>query len=142
MFLFFMPHQCVHCGKLYPTASRELLEGCPCGSHFFFFVKQENLDMLKEETSALTKEEKHEIEHDVREILGIEEVEKPIILDFESIRVSKPGKFEIDLVNLFRKKPLVFRIEEGKYIIDLASTFMAAKEKEKGKEEAKDRKES
>lgn len=130
-----MPHQCVHCGKLYPTASRELLEGCPCGSHFFFFVKQENLDMLKQETSSLTKEEKHEIEHDVREILGIEEVEKPIILDFESIRISKPGKFEIDLVNLFRKKPLVFRIEEGKYIIDLASTFMAMKEEKQERAE-------
>jgi hypothetical protein len=125
----------VHCGKLYPTASRELLEGCPCGSHFFFFVKQENLDMLKQETSSLTKEEKHEIEHDVREILGIEEVEKPIILDFESIRISKPGKFEIDLVNLFRKKPLVFRIEEGKYIIDLASTFMAMKEEKQERAE-------
>lgn len=133
-----MPHQCVHCGKLYATASKELLEGCPCGSHFFFFVKQENLDMLKEETSILTREEKHEIEDDVREILGIEEVEKPIILDFESIRVSKPGKFEIDLVNLFRKKPLVFRIEEGKYIIDLASTFLAAKEKEKEEKKGKE----
>lgn len=133
-----MPHQCVHCGKLYPTASKELLEGCHCGSHFFFFVKQENLDVLKEETSVLTKEEKQEIEHDVREILGVEEEEKPIVLDFESIRISKPGKFEIDLVNLFRKKPLVFKIEEGKYIIDLASTFLASREKkeEKQKEEA------
>ncbi len=133
-----MPHQCVHCGKLYATASRELLEGCPCGSHFFFFVKQENLDMLKEETSALTKEEKHEIESDVREILGIEEEEKPIILDFESIRVSKPGKFEIDLVNLFRKKPLVFKIEEGKYVIDLASTFLAAKEENEERKTGKE----
>lgn len=129
-----MPHQCVHCGKLYPTASKELLEGCPCGSHFFFFVKQENLDVLKEETSTLTKEEKQEIEHDVREILGVEEEEKPIVLDFESIRISKPGKFEIDLVNLFRKRPLVFKIEEGKYIIDLASTFLAAKEEKQGRE--------
>ncbi len=91
--------------------------------------------MLKQETSSLTKEEKHEIEHDVREILGIEEVEKPIILDFESIRISKPGKFEIDLVNLFRKKPLVFRIEEGKYIIDLASTFLVAREEKQERAE-------
>jgi predicted nucleic acid-binding Zn-ribbon protein len=35
----------------------------------------------------------------------------------------KPGKFEIDLVDLFRGKPLVFKLEEGKYIIDIASTF-------------------
>lgn len=125
-----MPHQCVHCGKIYPTASKELLQGCPCGSHFFFFVKDTDLNMLKEETAALTTEDKHEIEQDVREILGIDESElKPIILDFESIRISKPGKFEIDLVNLFRKNPLVFKIEEGKYIIDLASTFLSGLKK-------------
>jgi predicted nucleic acid-binding Zn-ribbon protein len=40
------------------------------------------------------------------------------------VRVVGSGKFEIDLVNLFNKKrPLVYKIEEGKYIIDLASTL-------------------
>jgi predicted nucleic acid-binding Zn-ribbon protein len=136
-----MPHQCVHCGKIYPTASKELLAGCPCGSHFFFFVKQEDMDILKEETAELTTEDKQEMEEDVREIIGLgpEEI-KPIILDFESIRIKKPGKFEIDLVSLFRKNPLVYKIEEGKYIIDLASTFMAERQKkevEKGKEKVK-----
>ncbi|MFH0831575.1 MAG: Zn-ribbon containing protein [archaeon] len=129
-----MPHQCVHCGKIYPTASKELLQGCPCGSHFFFFVNASDLNVLKEETSSLTTEDKKEIEEDVREILGVDETElKPIILDFESIRINKPGKFEIDLVNLFRKKPLVFKIEEGKYIIDLASTFLSELEKSRAK---------
>lgn len=124
---------------MYETASRELLEGCSCGSHFFFFVRQNDLNILKQETARLTKQEKHEIEHDVREILGIDkEEEKPIILDFESIRITKPGKFEIDLVNLFKKNPLVFKIEEGKYIIDLASTFMSELERQgKAKEKKK-----
>ncbi|MBM3247734.1 hypothetical protein FJZ17_04330, partial [Candidatus Pacearchaeota archaeon] len=45
-------------------------------------------------------------------------------LDLESIRVLGPGKFEIDVVNLFSKKrPLIYKLEEGKYIIDLASTL-------------------
>ncbi len=123
-----MPHQCVHCGKIYPTASRELLEGCNCGSHFFFFVKEGDLDILRKETENLTHEEKKEIEQDVREIIGItEEEDKPVILDFESIRITKPGKFEIDLVSLFRKKPLVYKLDEGKYIIDIASTFQLSK---------------
>jgi predicted nucleic acid-binding Zn-ribbon protein len=97
-------------------------------------VKEENLEELKKETAPLTKEEKIEIEKDVRDIIGIgpDEV-KPVILDFESIRIKEPGKFEIDLVKLFRKKPLIYKIEEGKYIIDLASTF-------KSEREAKERK--
>jgi predicted nucleic acid-binding Zn-ribbon protein len=45
-------------------------------------------------------------------------------LDLESIRVIRPGKFEIDLINLFTKKrPLIYKLEEGKYIIDLSTSF-------------------
>jgi len=35
-----------------------------------------------------------------------------------------PGKFELDLVHLFNKKePLIYKLEEGKYIIDIAEMF-------------------
>ncbi len=121
-----MPHQCVHCGKIYENASKELLEGCKCGSHFFFFVKKEQYEKLKQENAIpieMDDKEKVQIEKDVREMIGVEE-EEPVILDFESIRVIKPGKFEIDLVNLFNKqRPLIYKLEEGKYIIDLASSL-------------------
>lgn len=83
---------------------------------------------LKEETAELTGEEKIEIEEDVRDIVGDIDETKPVILDFESIRVKKPGKFEIDLIKLFKRKPVVYKLEEGKYIIDLASTFQLKKQ--------------
>ena len=55
---------------------------------------------------------------------GIIEEEMPVILDVESIRITGSGKFELDIVKLFRKdRPLVYKLEEGKYIIDLASTL-------------------
>lgn len=117
-----MPHQCVHCGKFYPDASKEILEGCSCGSKFFFFIRQEALEELKKETAELTQDEREEITRDVQDIIGIED-EKPVILDLESICVAKPGKFEIDLVNIFKRKPIVYKLEEGKYIIDIASSF-------------------
>ena len=65
------------------------------------------------------------MEQDVRDIIGVSEQEEiPVILDLESIRVMGPGKFEIDVVNLFNKRrPLIYKLEEGKYIIDLASTL-------------------
>ncbi len=132
-----MPHQCVKCGKIYPTGCRELLEGCTCRGRFFFFVRNEA--MLKDAekvTANLSVEEKQEMEQDVLDIVGgqIEE-DKPIILDFESIRIEEPGKYEIDLVDLFKGKPLVYKLAEGKYIIDIISTFEAKDKTPKEKKE-------
>ena len=81
------------------------------------------MPQAEEELEKLTNEEKEKIEQDIFEMIGIED-DKPVVLDFESIRALKPGKFEIDIVNLFnRERPLVYKLEEGKYIIDLASTL-------------------
>jgi predicted nucleic acid-binding Zn-ribbon protein len=128
-----MPHQCTRCGQLFPDAAAELLKGCTCGSKFFYYIKQERLDEIKEERARemndviqeLNKIDKDKIEKDIREITGMEnEPEKPVILDLESVRVIKPGKFEIDVVNLFNKRrPLIYKLEEGKYIIDLAASL-------------------
>jgi len=141
---------------LYPDASKELLTGCSCGSHFFYYIKKEYYDRLMKQAASLSskssnedikkfeisdedlsirqihdkieqidKFDKDKIEKDVRDIIGISEKEDiPVILDLESIRILGPGKFEIDVVNLFSKKrPLIYKLEEGKYIIDLASTL-------------------
>ena len=53
------------------------------------------------------------------EILKIEDETKPVILDLESVRVLKPGQFEIDIVSLMNRKPIVFKVQEGKYLIDI-----------------------
>lgn len=149
-----MPHQCVHCSEIYPDAAKELLSGCKCGSRFFYFIKQEHIDKLKknakevediignqiqEKIKEINKLDKEKIEKDVREMIGLEQEDIPVILDLESIRVLSPGKFEIDVVNLFNKKrPLIYKLEEGKYIIDLASTLrLNAKELDKTRKEVK-----
>jgi predicted nucleic acid-binding Zn-ribbon protein len=120
-----MPHQCVKCSKIIPLGSKELLTGCAnCGGKFFFYIKQEQLDSIKKRTIEIPEGEKASIEKDIREMVGITDEETPVILDLESIRVIGDGKFELDLVNLFnRKRPLIYKLEEGKYIIDLASTL-------------------
>lgn len=118
-----MPHQCVRCSILYEDGSDVILKGCKCGSRFFFYMKKEDVKTVKEMTVQLTVEDKQQLEQDALELVGEEEPERPIILDLESIRMLKPGKFEIDLVDLFKGKPLVYKLAEGKYIIDIASTF-------------------
>ena len=121
-----MPNQCVHCSKMYPDGSGAVLKGCECGSHFFFYIRGEKVEKLKEEPVEipLNEEEKQKIEKDVRDIMGVENEDAPVILDLESVRILEPGKFEIDVVNLFNEnKPIIYKLEEGKYIIDLASTL-------------------
>jgi predicted nucleic acid-binding Zn-ribbon protein len=119
-----MPHQCVRCNALYPDGANEILKGCKCGAKLFFFIRKQNLEEGKELLTKLTREEKIQVEEDVRELIGAQqEPDKPVILDLESIRILKPGKYELDLVHLFKKDPLVFKLEEGKYMIDLPQAF-------------------
>ena len=118
-----MPHQCVRCNTKYSDGSKELLKGCSCGGKFFFYFKKEEVKEAKELVLDLTDDEKDQMEKDVMEMIGIEEEDKPVVLNLESIRVLKPGKYQLDVVELFKGKPSVYRIEDGKYIIDLHSTF-------------------
>jgi predicted nucleic acid-binding Zn-ribbon protein len=121
-----MPHQCVHCKRIIPIGSKELLEGCQnCKGKFFFYIRDEQLEKIRKEPIVeIPKEDKKKIEQDVREIAGITDEDAPVILDLESVRAIGSGKFEIDLSNLFRKdRPLIYKMEEGKYIIDLATTL-------------------
>lgn len=129
-----MPHQCVRCGKLHTDGDSSLLQkGCECGSRLWFFVRQESIERAKTITSNLTEEQKTQIEEDVLDILGTADKDEPVVLDLESIRVPEPGKFELDLVQLFNKEnPVVFKLAEGKYVIDVAETFQRRSELKKG----------
>ena len=119
-----MPHQCVRCSSLYPDGAQEILRGCSCGGRLFFYIKQKHVEEQKELVSNLTDDEKKHIEEDV----------KPVVLDIEAIRVMKPGKYELDLVHLFKKDPLIIKLDEGKYVIDLPQLF---KKEVEGKGEEK-----
>ena len=117
-----MPHQCVKCGTFFSDGAEEILKGCNCGSKHFFFVKKAKLKKAKKIQEEFTEEQKKEIIDQITEIAGVSN--EPVVLDFEAINVVEPGKFEIDIVNLMNKeKPIIYRLEEGKYIIDVAESF-------------------
>ena len=68
--------------------------------------------------------DKEQIEQDVFDLVGSEiDKDQPVILDLEAIRVMSPGKYELDLVHLFKNEPLIFKLDEGKYMIDLVQSF-------------------
>lgn len=126
-----MPHQCVRCSKMYEDGAGEILKGCPCGARLFFFIKKEKLEAAKNVLSAdLKPEQKAQIEQDVLNMVGSSVDDAPVILDFESIRVPQPGKYELDLIKLFSQEtPLVFKLEDGKYIIDVGESFERLRKK-------------
>ena len=79
---------------------------------------------VKNKIINIPTEDKKKVEKDIREMVGITNEQAPVILDIESIRVTGEGKFELDIAKLFKKdRPLIYKLEEGKYIIDLASTL-------------------
>jgi len=90
---------------------------------FFFYIRDEQVPKIVESIEAPIPDfdsvDKKKVEEDVRAILKIEDDEKPVILDLESVRVLGNGKFEIDIVSLMNRRPIVFKLSEGKYIIDI-----------------------
>ncbi len=119
-----MPHQCVHCSKIIEVGSKEILEGCSsCGGKFFFYIRDEQVERIKKLNEEPLREfntiDKKKIERDVREILKVEDEEEAVILDLESVRVLGAGKFELDIVSLMNRRPIVFKESEGKYSIDI-----------------------
>lgn len=123
-----MPYKCVHCSEVYLDGSNEVLQGCSkCHHKFFFYIKSEKLKEIQENKEIepiLTTNEKKQVEEDIRDIAGIEDNDKPVFLDFESIKVVKPGKYLLDLGKLFSSnKPQIYQLEDGKYIINLLSKF-------------------
>src|SRR3989338_3452915 len=112
-----MPHQCVRCNTMYADGAQEILKGCSCGARLFFYIKKKHMEESQELISNLTDDEKIHIEKDVAEIIHIkqEDPDKPVVLDIEAIRILKPGKYELDLVHLFKKDPLIIKLDEGKY---------------------------
>ncbi|NCO84987.1 MAG: hypothetical protein COW47_01490 [Candidatus Huberarchaeum crystalense] len=116
-----MLYRCVRCGEIYKD-SDVIVKGCEkCHNRFFILVREDESVDETDNIIKLSKDEKQEIEDSIKNIVGEKEVDKNIVvLDLESIRVSQPGKYKIDLIKLFKNEPLVLKTADGKYFIDVA----------------------
>jgi predicted nucleic acid-binding Zn-ribbon protein len=127
-----MAYKCVHCSKVYEDNSGEVISGCSgCHSKFFFYIKDDKLKEIekrKELNPELNSSEKKQMEKDVRDIANVKDSETPVFLDFESIKIMKPGKYLLDISKLFSMdRPRIYTLEDGKYVVDL--TTIASKKK-------------
>ena len=83
-----MPHQCLQCGKVFPSGSPEILKGCnECGGKKFFYTEQPVSD---EERKRLTEQANKDIKVLIHEILSQSSTEPITTYDSEG-KEAKPG---------------------------------------------------
>jgi predicted nucleic acid-binding Zn-ribbon protein len=126
-----MPHKCARCERIYDSTSKELLQGCPCGSRLFLFLRDKP-GIAKEEAVKELKTKKLK-ESDLQWLdkqFGDRMAKKGTIrLDVENMTRLEEGKFTLDVASLMSGKPIVVRADEGVYYIDIPYAMKPKKKK-------------
>lgn len=131
-----MPHQCVRCNTFYADDAGEIIKGCAkCQGKLFFYVKSQKLEQARQTVEAMSEDTKQELAEEVSDIIGHDVDERePVVVNIETIRVIAPGKYELDLEQLLDKDhPVIYKLGEGKYVVDIASTLERLRRRESGK---------
>ena len=136
-----MPYKCLSCEKIYDDFASEVGKGCNCGSRLFFYLtqdkigkiiskfkafpmktgKNEEIEIKKEIQEDISEEEKGKIKDSVSEIKELKE-RTGVVVDFETIRLLRTGKYSVNIRKLFgTKEPRIYKLEDGKYVIDFDS---------------------
>jgi len=84
-----MPHQCLKCGKVFPSGSPEILKGCgDCGGKKFFYTEE---PVSEEEREHLVEQANKDIKVLIREILSQSQHDKIKTYDSEGREVQAGG---------------------------------------------------
>jgi uncharacterized protein len=143
-----MPHICTRCSNVFDLGE-DILKGCPnCGWKKFMFVKDKPLDdkaqLLQQEqiiTQAMgvripprRSENESMAKNQVMPALQKSALAKKRLDDgkpegraLESIKITGPGTYELNLPSLFERDELIMAVKEGTYFIDLTSAFKKGK---------------
>jgi len=148
-----MPHICTRCNNVFDSGE-DILKGCPnCGWKKFMFVKKglrndkskthseqiitramgvreppkarESIEAAYQDESPhriKTPEDAPRCKDDGNRFDG-----KPAGKTLESIKITAPGTYELNLPSLFEREELIMAVKEGTYFIDLTSAFKKIK---------------
>jgi predicted nucleic acid-binding Zn-ribbon protein len=128
---------CTRCNNVF-TGDEDILKGCPvCGWKKFLFVRSgkeiRSPDLTQKETEELLitqamgvrvpprREAKKETQAPPEEAREAEEDK------VESIKITAPGTYELNLPSLFERQELIMAVKDGTYLIDLSSAFRKSK---------------
>jgi len=135
-----MPHICTRCNSVFESGE-DILKGCPsCGWKKFMFVRKvpKEADMpaipqgqlitsamgvRKPPRGADMKLEMAREGQSIKKEPSHGEVEKAL----ESVKITAPGTYELNLPSLFERDELIMAVKEGTYFIDLTSAFKKSK---------------
>jgi len=144
-------HKCIKCAKIYEDDQVPLFTGCGCGSKFFVTLKpgqedeiesligasDEELNALKNKTDLeILKVEQRTAAPQVSAPSAsaataapttpkaeISEVSTKASFGVETVKMSKPGVYDINIEALLCGKPVVIFSNGRTYIIQLATAF-------------------
>lgn len=144
-----MPHMCTRCKKVFDDGA-DILKGCPkCGGRMFEYIRERESETLITEAmgvrrpprrtaaTATAVRDMNEIKEDMRRGQIASEINQPDASrtsqsspedrPIESVRITEPGRYELNLPTLFSRDELVMALKEGTYLIDLNSAFRRSK---------------
>lgn len=111
-----MSHKCTKCGVIYEDGSRELLDGCSCGSRVFLYMKGPGAKEALAEQEIREKD----LEWLDREFSDkLEREGRTISIDIGNVVRLSEGKFNLDLHSLMKGDPIVIKAKDGVYYIDI-----------------------
>jgi predicted nucleic acid-binding Zn-ribbon protein len=113
-----MPHSCVRCGKEYAEGSKELLDGCTCGSRVFVYSQPEH-----EASVNATEAEVRALEKELEPLTK----DRPVSIQWniENVRVLEKGLYELDIKSLMHGDRVVVKTDKEVYFV----RFPAVKKK-------------
>ncbi|MCS7135456.1 MAG: Zn-ribbon domain-containing protein, partial [Candidatus Aenigmarchaeota archaeon] len=101
-----MSHKCLRCGKIYEDNDPQIINGCSCGSVFFFFIKDKLQTDRLEEIEKILKTQKTSLENELeKEFIKVATGENNF--GIETIKNPLEGVYEINLDALMKREPLV-----------------------------------
>ena len=136
-----MPHICTRCNSVFESGE-DILKGCPsCGWKKFMFVRKmpQGRDISSGSQDRIIsramgvrmppkkREKPLAIDRDEPSIREFGDGEKLEGEKLESIKITAPGTYELNLPSLFEREELIMAVKEGTYFIDLTSVFRKSK---------------
>ena len=137
-------HKCIKCAKIYEDGAVPLFTGCDCGSKFFVSIQpgqEEEVEKLlgasDDELNSLKSRTDLEILKVERKLPAPAQTQRapPVPqarpkrgapeeeFGIETVKMVKPGVYEINIEALLRGKPVVIFSNGRTYIIHLATVF-------------------
>jgi predicted nucleic acid-binding Zn-ribbon protein len=137
-----MPHICTRCNNVFSTGE-DILKGCPvCGWKKFMFMRRApqiegpGEPLISKAMGVRVPPRGPQPDRPEAQNLpliqspeAVEAAEKPEGQKetLESIKITAPGTYELNLPTLFEREELIMAVKEGTYFIDLSSAFRKGK---------------